>query len=283
MKDRIVMITGATSGIGKATARALADMEARVVLVGRNQAKCEDTLRWITRETRNPNVECMLADLSSQEQIRRLADEFRIRYPRLDVLVNNAGALFLKRLESVDGIEMTFALNHLSCFLLTNLLLDRLKAADGARIINVSSRSHENAVMDFDDLQCRREYSGMKAYGRSKLANLLFTFELARRLEGTGVTVNALHPGFVATNFGMNNNDPLAKAILWLMHLGARSPEKGAETVIYLASSPRVDNVSGKYFVDKKVVASSAASLNPETAEKLWRASEELVKLPVTM
>jgi NAD(P)-dependent dehydrogenase (short-subunit alcohol dehydrogenase family) len=283
MKEKIVMITGATSGIGKETARVLAGMEARVVLVGRNQAKCEETLGWIIRETRNPNVECMLADLSSQEQIRRLADEFRVRYPRLDVLVNNAGALFLKRLESVDGIEMTFALNHLAYFLLTNLLLDRLKAAGGARIINVSSRSHDNAVMDFDDLQCRKEYSGMKAYGQSKLANLLFTYELARRLEGTGVTVNALHPGFVATNFGMNNENPLAKTILWLMHLGARSPEKGAETVIYLSSSPRVDNVSGKYFVDKKAVSSSSASRDTESAEKLWRVSEELVKLPVTV
>jgi NAD(P)-dependent dehydrogenase (short-subunit alcohol dehydrogenase family) len=221
--------------------------------------------------------------LSSQEQIERLAEEAKKRYERLNVLINNAGALFLHRRESVDGIEMTWALNHLGYFLLTNLLLDLIQRSAPARIVNVSSRAHERARIDFDDLQGRRTYSGMRAYGQSKLANLLFTHELARRLEGTGVTVNALHPGFVATNFGADDNGFFLRLILRLLQRArAISAEEGAQTSIYLASSPEVEGVTGKYFFRKRPQPSSPASYDEETARRLWEVSLESTRLPVT-
>ena len=278
MKDKTCLITGATSGIGKAAAVQLAGLGATVVLAGRNPAKMEAALREVRKRTGNLQVHSLLADLSVQQGVRRLAEDFAGRHDRLDVLVNNAGAIMLSRQESADGIEMTFALNHLSYFLLTNLLLDLLKAASPSRIVNVSSASHQGGPIDFEDLQSRREYGAYRAYGRSKLANLLFTYELARRLEGTGVTVNGMHPGLVATNF-LANNGPLGRVSNFFLRMAGRSVWKGARTITYLASSAQVEGVTGKYFVDEEAVASSPDSYDADTALRLWRASEELTGL----
>ena len=238
------MVTGATAGIGEVTAQALAQMGANVILVGRSQQKCIDTVTRIKEKTGNSSVEYLLADLSSQAQIRTLAEEFHNQHNRLDVLVNNAGGAFVRRQESVDGIEMTFALNHLNYFLLTYLLLDTLKASSSARIVNVSSNSHYGASINLDDLEGKRKYWWNTAYGQSKLANVLFTYQLARRLEGTSVTTNALHPGFVATDIGRNNG-ALVRLLLWIAHHKAITSEEGSRTNIYLASSPEVSEDNG--------------------------------------
>jgi len=300
MSGKTCLVTGATAGIGEVTARELARHGACVVLVGRSQERGEATAEAIRLETGNPSVEFLVADLSSQAEIRRLAREFLERYPRLDVLVNIAGALFAQRRESVDGIEMTMALNHLAYFLLTNLLLETLKASAPARIVNVSSRAHEDVKgLDFVDLQARTRarrfrgygeskfasllftllaptrHPGFLQYARSKLANLLFTYELARRLEGTGVTANTLHPGFVASRFMTGNG-----ALGWFMRrwagLFAVSAEEGAKTSVYLATSAEVEGVTGKYFTKQKAVASSQASRDKAAARRLWQLSEEL-------
>ncbi|HEY42925.1 MAG TPA: SDR family oxidoreductase [Anaerolineae bacterium] len=278
LEGKVCIVTGATSGIGKETARALAHQGGTVILLGHNPDKAAATIGEIKREVDAAKVDYLLADLSSQAEIYQLAEEFANRYDRLDVLVNNAGAFFLWRQESVDGIEMTFALNHLGYFLLTNLLLDTMIASAPARIINVSSGSHLRSTMNFDDLQGRRKYSGPKAYGQSKLANVLFTYELAWRLEGTGVTVNALHPGFVATTMG-SNNGWVVRALRPLMNLRALSVPEGAETAIYLATSPEVEGVTGKYFIRCKAVPSSSYSYDAAVAKRLWRVSEEMTGL----
>ncbi len=275
MQGKICMVTGATSGIGLVTAQALAQQGARVIVVGRDPERGAATVRRIVQGTGNPQVELLLADLSAQAQVRQLAGEFQRRFARLDVLVNNAGALFTKRRLSADSIEMTFALNHLGYFLLTNLLLDTLKGSAPARIVNVASDAHQGAEMNFADLQGERRYSGWRAYCQSKLANIQFTYELARRLEGTGVTANAVHPGFVATRFGSNNRG-LFGAFIRVAKLGALSPERGAETLIYLATSPQVEGVTGRYFVKKRPVESSRASYDQATAQRLWQLSAEL-------
>ncbi len=220
----------------------------------------------------------MLADLSSQQDIRQLAEGFKRRYQRLDVLVNNAGAIMFSRQESVDGIEMTLALNHLSYFLLTNLLLEPLKSGAPSRIINVSSSAHHRAEIDFDDLQSLNRYRGFRAYARSKLGNLLFTYELSRRLEGTGITVNALHPGLVATNL-MANNGGIGRLLKVLLSLKGISEEEGAQTSIYLATSPEAEGITGQYFVKQKAVPSSQASYDKSAAGRLWQASAELAGL----
>ncbi len=278
LDGKVCMVTGATSGIGKETARVLAHQGGVLILVGRDADKTAATVEDFKREAGNPNIEYLLADLSSQDEIRRLAEAFKSRHDRLDVLVNNAGVFFLGRKKSVDGIEMSFALNHLGYFLLTNLLLDVIKASAPARIINVSSGSHLRVTLDFDELQRRRGFSGLNVYGQSKLANVLFTYELARRLEGTGVTVNALHPGFVATNIG-NNVGWFMCFVKPLMNLWAISVEEGAETVIYLATSPEVEGITGKYFFRCKPVSSSAYSYDEAAAKRLWRVSEEMTGL----
>jgi NAD(P)-dependent dehydrogenase (short-subunit alcohol dehydrogenase family) len=221
----------------------------------------------------------MLADLSSQEQIRRLADDFKAAYPRLDVLINNAGVFRSERITTADGIEMTFAVNHLAYFLLTNLLLDVLKASAPSRIVNVSSGAQSNGTIDFDDLQGEKGYKGTKAYSQSKLANVLFTYELARRLEGTGVTANCLHPGAVRTNFGSGSSGVFGFMVRALRPF-IISPEKGAETSIYLASSPEVEGVSGRYFVKKAEARSSDVSYDERLARRLWKVSAELTNLP---
>ena len=278
MQGKICLVTGATSGIGLVAARALAQQEATVVLVGRNPERTAATVSRIQQETGNPHVECLLADLSAQAQVRQLAGEFQRRFARLDVLLNNAGAFVSKRHVSVDGIEMTLALNHLAYFLLTHLLLDTLKATPAARIVNVSSDAHRKAQFDFADPQGAHRYRGWRVYCQSKLANLLFTYELARRLAGTGITANAVHPGFVATGFGHNNRGLVALGV-WLAQFTALTPEQGAETLIYLATSPEVAGVTGTYFVKKRSAESSAASYDQAAAQRLWQLSAELTGL----
>jgi NAD(P)-dependent dehydrogenase (short-subunit alcohol dehydrogenase family) len=279
MNGMICLVTGGTNGIGKATAQALARMGATVVIVGRDASRTAQVVEEIRTASGNKNVDSLLADLSSQQDVRRLAEEFKSKYSHLHVLLNNAGAVFLKRQLSVDGIEMTFALNHLAYFLLTNLLLDTIKASAPARIINVSSGAHTSGKIAFDNLQGEQNYSPM-AYSHAKLANILFTVELARRLEGTGVTVNALHPGFVATGFAKNNGRVIAALMSLFSPLLARSPEKGAETSIYLASSPAVEGITGKYFYDSQVTATAPQASDLAVAAQLWDVSAEMVHLP---
>jgi NAD(P)-dependent dehydrogenase (short-subunit alcohol dehydrogenase family) len=275
MHGKTCLITGATSGIGLVAARELAGHGSRVVLVGRNPARCETVAAQIRAATGGHDVETLLADLSSQEQIRDLARRFRERHDRLDVLVNNAGGMWLKRALTVDGIEMTFAVNHLAYFLLTDLVLDTLRATPSARIVNVASAAHRKARLDLADPMGERDYSGWRQYCRSKLMNVLFTYELARRLAGTGVTVNALHPGWVSTGFAGNNG---WKGWLWQFaaRLLAISPERGAQTVVYLASSPEVTGVTGRYLVAERAVPSSPESYDEAAAARLWELSEHL-------
>jgi NAD(P)-dependent dehydrogenase (short-subunit alcohol dehydrogenase family) len=279
MKDKICLITGATSGIGKAAAMQLAELGATLVLVGRNSKKTSATVKQVQEQTGNQDVHFFIADLSSQQAIRQLADDFKAHHQRLDVLVNNAGALMLSRQETVDGIEMTLALNHLSYFLLTNLLLDVLKSSSPSRIINVASDSHQNALLNFDDLQIQNGYRGYKAYGRSKLANMLFTYELARRLGGTGVTANGLHPGLVATSFLATNNGLRGRVFNFFVRRMGRSVENGARTITYLATSSDVEGVTAGYFMDEGVVDSSQSSYDKDASLRLWQVSEELTGL----
>jgi NAD(P)-dependent dehydrogenase (short-subunit alcohol dehydrogenase family) len=282
MDGKVCLVTGATNGIGLVTARELAKMGAAVVIVGRNPAKTDSTVHEIKSQTGSSAVDSIVADLSSMAEVRRAAEEFKTRYKRLDVLVNNAGAIFTNRRESVDGYEMTFALNHLSYFLLTNLLLDTLKTSAPSRVVNVSSDAHRNAKMVFDDLHTRQSYEvGLKAYARSKFANILFTYELARRLAGTGVTANVLHPGAVATGFGHSNGGIVSLAFR-LFDRFSITPEKGAETILYLASSPEVEGVTGKFFYKCKPVDSSPASYDEGEARRLWEVSEQMVGLAGT-
>lgn len=278
MQNKICLITGATHGIGQAAAEGLARLGATVVVAARDQERCQSTVARITRETGNPQVDYLVADLSAQAQVRRLAEEFQARYPRLDVLVNDAGVINFWRQLSPDGIEMNFALNHLAYFLLTNLLLDTLKASAPARVVNVSSNSHRGQHLDFENLELKHGYWAGTAYGRSKLANLYFTFELARQLEGTGVTVNAMHPGFVRTNMAANNG-PLVRLFLPLVHRNSLTPEEGAHTIVYLASSPQVEGITGKYFVREREVASDPISHDEQAARRLWEISERMTGL----
>ena len=278
MNGKICLVTGGTNGIGKSTAQELARMGATVIIVGRNAQKTSRVVKEIRASSGNPRVGSMLADLSSQQEVRQLAHEFQRKYPRLHVLINNAGGFFMRRQLRGNGIEMTFALNHLASFLLTNLLLDTLKAGAPARIINVSSNAHTSGKIEFDNLQGEREY-GPRAYDNSKLANILFTMELARRLEGTGVTVNALHPGFVSTGFAKNNGKVIAALVSIFAPLVARSPAKGAETSIYLASSPSVEGITGKYFYDSHVISAAPQATDMVIARKLWDVSAEMVHL----
>jgi NAD(P)-dependent dehydrogenase (short-subunit alcohol dehydrogenase family) len=275
MDGRVCLVTGATSGIGKVTARELAKLGAEVVIVGRDAQKTAAVLDELRRESGSTKIFSLLADLSRLAEVRRLAAEFKASHSKLHVLVNNAGAVFEKRSATVDGFESTFALNHLSYFLLTHELLDLLKASAPARIVNVASRAHRRGRIDFDDLQHAKRYRGFMVYSDSKLANLLFTYELARKLEGTGVTANALHPGVVATNFGMGGG-LLSFALKAAQPFIMISPEEGAQTPIYLASSPEVDGVSGRYFVEKRATASVGQSNDRAVAERLWKVSEQL-------
>jgi NAD(P)-dependent dehydrogenase (short-subunit alcohol dehydrogenase family) len=278
MKGKICLVTGATLGIGKETALGLARMGAQVVIVGRDAARTKETAAWIARESGNSQIDFLVADLSLQAEVRRLAEVFKSRYARLDVLLNNAGAIFTRRELTAEGFERTWALNHLAEFLLTHLLLERLEASAPARIVNVASRAHVRGSMDFDNLQGEKKYGGMNAYCRSKLANIMFTYALARRLTGAGVTANCLHPGVVATGFG-RNTPGLFRTLIGLARPLLITPEKGALTSIYLASSPEVANVSGKYFDKCKPIDSSARSLDIDAQERLWALSETQTNL----
>ena len=281
MDEKVCLITGATSGIGKATAMELASMGASIVMVGRDRGRGEAALAEIKETSANASVDLMLADLSSQEEIRRLADEFKDAYPRLDVLVNNAGLFRSERITTADGLETTFAVNHLAYFLLTNLLLDVLKSSAPSRIVNVSSGDHKSGAIDFDDLQQEMGYKGAKAYSQSKLANVLFTHELSRRLEGTGVSANCLHPGAgIRTNFGSGVSGVFGFMVRAMGPL-MKSPEKGAETSVYLASSPEVEGVSGRYFVKIAEARSSDESYDERLGRRLWEVSAELTNLRV--
>lgn len=281
MKDKICLVTGANSGIGKATALGLARMGANVVMICRDSVRGEEARTEIKTSSNNPSIDLMLSDLSSQAAVRQLAQDFQEKYQHLHVLVNNAGVAPMKRSLTVDGLETTFAVNHLAPFLLTNLLLDTLRASAPSRIINVSSSAHSRMKMEFDDLQGEKNFSMFRAYSQSKLANVLFTYELARKLEGTGVTVNAFHPGVVRTNLG---RDSTGIVRLGFMAMGPfiRTPEQGAATCVYLASSPEVEGVTGKYFVNKKEVTSSKESYDKAVARRLWEVSEQLTQLAPT-
>ena len=279
LQGQVCVVTGATSGMGKATAAALAAQGANVVVAGRNEPKAQGVVREIRSQTGNDAVHFLLADFGDLEQVRDLAAAFKERYARLDVLVNNAGAFFNARKVTAYGVEMTFLVNHLAPFLLTHLLLDPLLASAPARIVNVSSDGHRYGGMDFDDLSLKRFYFGMKAYGRSKLANILFTYELSRRLEGSGVTVNALHPGHVATDIWRSNFPVIGPLLKRMMGRAALTPERGADTAIYLASSPDVQGVTGKYFVKRQAVSSSSLSYDQEVARQLWEISAQITAL----
>jgi retinol dehydrogenase-14 len=271
-----VVVTGGTGGIGKATAMGLAALGARVGIVGRDRARAEAAAEDLRRRSAGAEIDVFEADLSSQAQVRRLAPELQEHYPRLDVLVNNVGGFWAHRHVTEDGLELTFALNHLAPFLLTRLLVDRMVAQGRARIVTVTSSAEALGRIDFDDLQATERYAGQRAYNQSKLANVLFTYELARRLHGTQVTANAVHPGVTRTAFGA------ADQAAWYAMSGVarpfmRSPERGADTVVWAASSPEVEGVTGGYFHDRRPKRSSRASLDRETAKRLWQVSEELV------
>jgi NAD(P)-dependent dehydrogenase (short-subunit alcohol dehydrogenase family) len=281
MEGKVALITGATSGIGMATAAGLAKQGAIVALVARNQEKGLAVRDQIRAQSGNPQVEVLMADLSSQQSTRALAASFQERYTRLDVLMNNAGGIFFQRETTVDGLELTFALDHLAYFLLTNLLLDMLKASAPARVINVSSGAEASATIAFDDLQAERRYDPFPVYAQAKLANMLFTYELARRLEGTGVTVNAVRPGPVATNFGGSGGSWLNRIFPLIFRVIGKSPEEAAETAIMLASAPELAGVSGKAFYDRREQQTSARARDVASQRRLWEVSAKLTGLAV--
>ena len=278
MKDKVVLVTGANSGIGRAASLALAKMGATVVMVARNKERGEAARSEIIRESQNSSVDLLLADLSSLESVRQLATEFQRKYSKLHVLINNAGLFNQRRHVTMDGYEDTFTTNYLAPFLLTNLQLDLLKASAPSRIINVSSVGHYNGHINFDDLNLEKEYGGWKAYGQSKLALVLFTHELAKKLQGTGVTVNAVHPGTVATNIWSRPLGPVG-FIMALPKLFMTTPKQGAETIVYLASSPDAKDLNGEYLEKLKTKKSSDESYNEDIAQRLWDVSTKLTRL----
>lgn len=278
MAGKICLITGANSGIGKATALGLAKLGATVVMVCRDRHRGETVQAEIKDQSGSKAVDLMLADLSSQAAICHLVQEFKANYQQLHVLINNAGGIFGARRVTVDGLEYTFAFNHLAYFLLTHLLLDMLKASAPARIVNLTSGAHHMATLNFGDLQGEKKYSGQRAYNQSKLANVLFTYGLARRLQGTGVTVNCVHPGIVKTQFGSTGSWGF-RLLVRLLTPFMKNSQQAAETVIYLATSPEVEGVTGKYFVDGKEVQSSKQSYDEALAQRLWQVSAELTQV----
>ncbi len=283
LAGKTCLVTGATSGIGQETALALARRGAQVVIAGRDPARAEAARSDIVARSGRDDVEVLLADLSSLAGVEQLASEFRKRHEALHVLVNNAGLVNLKRQVNADGFELTFAVNHLAYFVLTLRLLDILKASAPARVVSVSSEGHRFGPLDFDDLQSERAYQGitylaaMRVYGRSKLANLLFSNELARRLDGTGVTSNALHPGAVSTRLGQNNAS--GKLLTNLLKPFFKTPEQGAATSVHVATAPELANVSGEYFMNERLAKASAAARDAQSARRLWDVSLELTGL----
>lgn len=278
-EQKIILITGGTAGIGKETVKKLASIGAAVVFSTRDKEKGEEVKREIIKETNNNNVDYLVCDLASLSSVRACAKEFEERWTRLDVLINNAGVLSQERQESKDGIELNLAVNFLTPFLLTNLLLPLLKRSAPARIINVSSSMHTEGEINFDDLQSKETFDKYKAYAQSKLALLLFTKKLAKELEGSGVTVNALHPGIVGTEMTMQNVRAMNPVTSFIFKRTLITPVQGAETSIYLATSPDVAQVSGEYFDKKKITSSSPIASDEELATKLWDVSAKLVGL----
>ena len=275
MTGRTVLVTGGTGGIGKATAAGLAALGARIAITGRDRRRADEAAAEI-RAAGGPSVDVFVADMSSQVEVRRLASEVLDALPRLDVLVNNVGGFWNTRRVTADGLEHTFALNHLAPFLLTNLLLDRLKANAPARVVTVSSGAQAMGRIDFADLQGERAYSGQRAYNQSKLANVLFTYELARRLDDSGVTANVLHPGVVQTAFGAEDPGRIQRLLVPLVRPFMKTPEQGAATSIHLASAPELEHVTGQYFANSKPKRSSGRSYDEAVAARLWDVSCEL-------
>jgi NAD(P)-dependent dehydrogenase (short-subunit alcohol dehydrogenase family) len=278
-KGKTVVVTGATSGIGRATAVGLARLDSRLILVGRDAGRAQETVAEIRAATGRADVEMLRGDFARQAEVRRVAGEILARTDAIHVLVNNAGVTMLKRTTTPDGFETTFAVNHLAYFLLTGLLLPRLlAAAPGARVVNVASDAHRWGALDFDDLQNEREYKGLKVYGQSKTANILFTRELAQRLEGRGVAVNAVHPGAVATRLGRGSG-PVLDLLQRALGLFMKSPERGAETSLHVATAPDLEGVSGRYFADRREKQPQPHAADPALARRLWDVSEELTGL----
>ncbi len=276
MQNKICVITGATDGIGKEAAYSLARQGARLLIHGRDPDKGARALAQIKARSGNPQIEFLQADFGSLADVRRLAAALMERTPHIDVLINNAGAMFVNRAVSKDGYELTFAVNHLAPFLLTHLLLDTLKSGSQVRIVTTASQAHRGAALDFDDLQAVRKYSAMGAYGRSKLANILFTRALAQRLEGSSVTATCLHPGFVRTSI-VRNMGVIPRSVFGLMSPFIRSPQKGAQTLVYLATSGAVQGASGGYYFDCQLTHPSPAAQDDAVAERLWQVSAKLV------
>jgi retinol dehydrogenase-14 len=278
MAGKTVLVTGASGGIGRATALGLATMGAHLAITGRDRGRTDGAAREI-REAGGGQVEVFVRDLSSQSEVRRLVDEVLQSLPRLDVLVNNVGGYWDTRHVTADGLEHTFALNHLAPFLLTNLLLGRLKQSAPARVVTVSSNAQAMGQIDFDDLQGEGSYSGARAYNQSKLANVLFTYELARRLEGTSVTANALHPGVVRTSFGAEDPRRIQRLLIPFLRPFMKSSAKGAATSIHVASAPDLEQVTGRFFANSKLKRSSKRSYDEAAAARLWQVSADLVGL----
>ncbi len=278
MEHKIALVTGSTEGLGKATAIGLAKNKFTVVLIARNKEKGELVKREITQLTGNSNIDILYCDLSSLKSVRELADKFNSTYTKLDVLINNAGVMLMKRQQTSDGLEKTFEVNHLSHFLLTNLLLDKLKLSEQGRIINVSAFGYKMAKFNVNELAKREKYNGMQSYVNSKLCNLYFTFELAERLKGTKVTVNAYHPGIAKTKFGSENGG-IVKLISAISAPFVLTPEKATQTAVYLATDASLANVSGKFYTKLKVINDiKPIGLNKENRESLWKLSENLIK-----
>ena len=283
MQGKVCLVTGASNGIGKAAAIKLANMGASLMLLCRDRDRGENAMAEISLRSGNEDIDLLLADLGSLRQVRAAAGAFLDSARPLHVLVNNAGAIHMERGVTEDGVETTFAVNHLGPFLLTSMLLDRMRESGPARIVNVSSEAHKIGYGDgriaFDDLMGERQYGGWKAYGQSKLANILFTRELARRLNAAGVTANALHPGVVASEFGRNNRKGWMPYLQALYRPFCRSNEKGADTAVWLAATPEIEGVTGKYFKDRKVRTPAPQASNDDDAARLWQVSEELTGL----
>ena len=278
---RTVLVTGATGGIGRATAMGLATMGANLAITGRDRERTEGAAREI-RAASSGQVDLFVADLSSQSEVRQLADKVLQTYPRIDVLVNNVGGYWNTRHVTPDGFEHTFALNHLAPFLLTNLLLDRLKQSAPARVVTVASNAHATGEIDFDDLQGEWSYSGSRAYNQAKLANILFTYELAKKLRSSAVTANALHPGVVNTSFGAEDPRGIQRLIIPFARPFMKTPAQGAATSIHLASAPDLEQVTGRYFANSKPKRSSKRSYDEAAAARLWQVSTDLVGLIAT-
>jgi len=275
MDGKVCLVTGATDGIGKVSARVLAELGAKVIIVGRNPEKSAIVLAELRSISGNENIDLLMADLAVMQEVRDLAEQVIGRYDRIDVLLNNAGGYFTKHEITSDGLEMTFALNHMSYFLLTNKLMELLKYSAPSRIVNVSSDAHYGVDMEFENLNGEQEYKAWKAYQKSKLANVLFTYELLKKVPGN-ITVNCLHPGFVATNFGHNNGGFFGPVLKIAQRISAIDPEEGAKTSIFLCSAPEVKGVSGKYFYKCKPKTSSRESRNMDTGKRLWQISSDI-------